>query len=49
MLYAFMYFTMFLIILFDRREPLATRAPAAGESPVGMVEDLAQQLLPGNN
>ena len=48
LLYALMSFTMFLIILFDRREPLQTRPGGheVGAGATGMVEDLAQQLLP---
>ena len=43
-----MYFTMFLIILFDRRDPLGGVVNSAGEEAAnaanagGMVEDLAQ-------
>ena len=53
-LYGLLYFIMFMVILLDRRDPIPINAPLMnqmGERPgaVDIVNDLAQQLMPGVN
>lgn len=38
MLYALLYFTMFLVILLDRRDPLTGAAVGSGDGPTSMAD-----------